>query len=96
MKVDIRIGLQELRAQVDESNFGHGDMKELQKSGGNPFVHQNPPVLRVIDKLDDVESPIIALQQVRLGAAAHLADQAPGINRHGCEKPAANLLNAVP
>ena len=39
-------------------------------------------MLRVIAKFDDVEMAVVALQQMRLRAAAHLPDQACGFDQH--------------
>jgi len=40
-------------------------------------------MLGVIAELDDIEVVVVALDEMRLGAAAHLADQAARMDGHG-------------
>ena len=49
---------------------------------GDPLIHQNPPMLRVILELDDVEMPVVCFDQVRLSAAPHLSDEPARIYWH--------------
>jgi hypothetical protein len=54
----------------------------LEEYRSNHLVHENPSVLRIISKLDDVKTPVVRLYEVRLRAAAHFANQSAGIYRH--------------
>ena len=49
---------------------------------GDPLIHENSAVLGVILELDDVVVAIVGFQQMRLGAASHLPDEAAGVYRH--------------
>ena len=61
---------------------GHGKPEIIEKHRRDPFVHQNPAVLRIVQELDHVEVAVGGFKEVRLRSAAHLADQPAGINRH--------------
>ena len=63
-----------------------GDFEVIQENRSDPFIDQYAAMLRIIAKFDDVEMAVVAFQQMRLRAAAHLADQACGLNQHGWSK----------
>jgi hypothetical protein len=54
----------------------------IQENGSDPFIDQNATVLRIIPKFDHVEMAVVAFEQMRLRAAAHLSDQACGFDQH--------------
>ncbi len=58
------------------------DLQVIQKSRSDPFIDQNAAMLRIIEKLDHVEVAVVAFQQMRLRAPAHLPDQACGFDQH--------------
>ena len=57
----------------------------VENSGRDDFVDENPAVLRVILKLDNVEVAVIGFDEMRLRSTPHLADEANGVYGH---KPA--------
>jgi len=57
-------------------------LQVLQKNRAHQFIHQNPAVLRIVLKLDDVKAAVTGLDQVRLGAAAHSPDVPARRDRH--------------
>ena len=59
-----------------------GDLKMRQNLRRHEFIHENPPVLRVILKLDDVIVAVVGFQQMRLRATPHLADEPARVYRH--------------
>jgi hypothetical protein len=81
--VDIGIGGEEFGRQLDDGGGWSRGLEVIEKNGCDPLIGQNPPVLRIVEKLDHVEMSVIALEQVRLGSAAHFPDQAFGLNGHG-------------
>jgi hypothetical protein len=58
------------------------DFQILQKNARNQFVHQNAPVLRIVQKFDDVPIPVVRLQEMRLSAASHFAHVPDSGERH--------------
>ena len=73
---------QERLSDLDHGDFRSGDAQVVQKRRGDPFIDQDPPVLRVVVELDDVGVAVGSLDQVGLRSSAHLADEAAGGNRH--------------
>jgi hypothetical protein len=73
---------QERIGDADDRSFRRRESQIGEKSGPDPLVHQNPPVLRIIEKLDHVTVPVARFDQVRLRSAAHFADQAARVNGH--------------
>jgi hypothetical protein len=71
--------------QVHDGGFRRRDLQVIEEGGGDPFVDQYPPVLRIIEELDDVEVAIVAFEQVGLRATAHFPDEAGGVDGHGWE-----------
>ena len=61
---------------------GTCDLQMRQDLPRHELVDQNPAVLRVILKLDDVIVAVVAFQQMRLRAAPHFADKPARIYRH--------------
>ena len=104
LKVHVRVLVQELLRDANHRRMGRRNAEIAQEYGRDPFVHQDPPVLRIVEKLDHVAVAVGRLDQVRLRSAAHLADQAARINRHGaasclslsCRSGARLGSNAVP
>ena len=50
--------------------------------GGQDFVHEDTPVLRVILKLDDVTFAVVGFQQMRLRTASHFSDEPVRVYGH--------------
>jgi len=80
--MDFGIGGEKFLGYADHRGCRRGDAQIIEEHRCDPFVHQNPPVLRIIEKLDHVAVAVGRLDLVRLCSAAHLADQAARINRH--------------
>ena len=74
--------MHELLGDLDQSRVGTRNLQILQKYRSDQLVNQNPAVLRVVLKFDDIELAVIGLQQVGLSAPAHLADVAARRERH--------------
>jgi hypothetical protein len=85
LDVNVGVGGQEIGRQVYDGGLGRGDLQVVEEGGGDPFVDQNAPVLRIIEELDDVEVAIVAFEQVGLRSAAHFPDEAGGVDGHGWE-----------
>src|SRR5579862_2568529 len=83
VNVYFRVGSQEVGRDPDQFRGRGGNLQVLQKNRRYQLIHQDPAVLRVVLKLDDVEIPVVRFQQVGLGPAAHLADEPAGGERHG-------------
>jgi hypothetical protein len=49
---------------------------------GDEFIDENPAVLRVILKLNDVVAAVVGFEQMRLRSASHLPDEAAGVHSH--------------
>ena len=84
--VDPRISFEKSRREIHHSGFGRGDFQEIQENRSDPFIDQNAAMLRIIEEFDDVEMTVVAFEQMRLSAAAHLPDQACGLNQHSGEQ----------
>ena len=54
----------------------------LQQSIGQYFIDENPPVLRIITELHDVELVVVCFDEVSLRAAAHFPNESAGVYRH--------------
>jgi hypothetical protein len=75
LEVDVRVGGQEIRRQVDGGNWWCVDLEVAKEDAGDPLVDQDAAVLRIIAEFDDVEVAVLSLNEVGLRAAAHLADK---------------------
>lgn len=64
----------ELRREFDERSFGHVDLQITKKGAGQPLVHQNAAMLRVIKELYNVECAVFGFDQMGLRSPPHLAD----------------------
>jgi hypothetical protein len=82
LQIDLRIGRNEFGGQDDDLMPGAGNLQMGENFRREEFVDKNPPMLRVILELDDVEVAVVGLQQVRLCAASHLADEPARIYGH--------------
>jgi len=49
---------------------------------GQPLVHQNAPVLRIIFELHDIETAVVCFNKMGLGAATHLPEETAGVDWH--------------
>jgi hypothetical protein len=83
-ELDVGIGIagQEGFGDLNHVDFRRGDTQVVQKGRRDPFIDQNPPVLRVVVELDDVGMAVGSFHQVCLRSSAHLADEAASGNRH--------------
>ena len=61
------------------------DLQVSKKGTGEPLVDQDAAMLGIVDELHDVECAVIALNQVGLCAAAHLADEFLSAHGHRAE-----------
>src|SRR5439155_24697019 len=68
-EVELRVGRQKLHADMDQGGFGSRDSQVVQERGGERLIHQNPPVLRIVAKLDHVPVAVLHLQQMGLSAS---------------------------
>ena len=80
--VEFRVGADEFLADMNDGRCCRRDLQVSQKYSRNPFVDENPPVLRIVEELDDVIVSIVGLQQVRLRSAAHFAQVPSCGERH--------------
>ena len=80
--VDLRIACQKCGREIDDRRGGRRDLQVIQENRSDPFIDQNAAMLRIIAKFDHVEMAVVAFQQMRLRPAAHLPDQACGLNQH--------------
>ena len=64
----------ELFGQVNHRAVGHMNLKMPKERSGQPLVHQDASMLRVIDEFDHIESAVAPFNQMRLCAAAHFPD----------------------
>jgi hypothetical protein len=83
LHVDFRIRRQELRSEPDDPVGGTGDLQVCENLPGYELIYQNPPVLRVILKLDDVILAVVGFQQMGLCATSHLPDEPARVYGHG-------------
>jgi hypothetical protein len=67
---------------MNEGGLRARNLQVLQKNRGHQLVHQDPAMLRIVLKLDDVELAVVGFEQVRLSASAHLADMAARREEH--------------
>lgn len=76
------IGGDEFGGQADDSMPGRCDLQMGQNPGRHEFIHEDPAMLRVILKLDDVIVAVVGFQQMRLCAASHLPDESARVYGH--------------
>ena len=82
LEMDFRIGREKLFGDADHRGGRRGDAEVVQKYGRDPFIHQDPPVLRIVDEFDDVSMAVSGFEQVRLRPTAHFADQPARVGGH--------------
>src|SRR5580692_999904 len=87
LNVDLAIPFEKILRDAHDGGFRRGDSQVGEKYGSDPFIHQNPAVLWIVAKLDDVEISVAGFKKMRLGAAAHLADQPDRVYRHELQPP---------
>ena len=61
---------------------GTRNLQMYENLGRHELVDENPAVLRVILKLDDVIVAVVGFQQMSLRAASHLSDEPARVYRH--------------
>jgi hypothetical protein len=81
-QVQVRIAGDEVRAQLDHCRRWDVDLQVAQERGGEPFIDENAAMLRIVGEFANIEVAVVSLNQVRLRAPAHFADQSAGANRH--------------
>ena len=82
LDVDVGIGFQKCGREAHDGGRGRRDFQVIEENRRDPFIDQNAAMLRIIAKFDHVEVAVVAFEQMRLRAAAHLPDQACGFNQH--------------
>ena len=82
LKMNLGVRRNEFGRKLHDLVRGAGDLQVRQNLPRNKLVYQNPAVLRVILKLDDVIVAVVAFKQMRLRAAPHLADEPARIYGH--------------
>ena len=82
LQMYLRIRFDEIGGEFHNLVCGACDLQLLQNLCRRKFVHENPPVLRVILKLDDVIVAVVGFQQVSLCATPHLPDEPVRVYRH--------------
>ena len=80
--MNVRVLPQEILRNSDNRRLRGRNPEVAEESRSDPLVHQNPPVLRIVEKLHNVEVRVTGFDQMRLRSAAHLADQAAGVDWH--------------
>src|SRR5271165_4831597 len=81
-----RIRRQELGTDVHYRGCGRRNLQIPQEHGRDPLIYQNPAMLGIVDKLDNVEPAVIAFNKVGLRASPQLTDQTPGIDWHESDR----------
>ena len=82
LEMHFRVGCEEFGGEPDDLVTRRGDLQMIQNFGGQEFINENPAVLRVILKLDDVEVAVVGFQQMGLRAAPHFADEPARVYGH--------------
>src|SRR5581483_453257 len=82
LNVRFGVGGNEVGRDVNDGCRRRRNLQILQEDRTHPLVHQNAPMLWIVTKLDDIAMVVVALDQMRLRAAAHLPDQSPRVDRH--------------
>ncbi len=80
LHVYVWIGVQELRAKIHDGRGWRGYLKVPKKNGGDPLIYQDPTMLGIITEFDDVETIVVALQEMGLSASAQFANEAARID----------------
>lgn len=82
LQMDLRIAGEEIGREADNPMPRAGNLQMGENLRRHEFIYENPAVLRVILKLDDVIVAIVGFQQMRLRATPHLADEPARVYRH--------------
>jgi hypothetical protein len=82
LKIDLRVLGEKIPGHPHHGRLRAGQAQVAEKYGGNPFIHQDAPVLRIVAEFDDVKSAVGSFQKVGLRSAAHLPHQPTRINGH--------------
>ena len=80
--MNFRIRGEKFLANADHGRLGRRDAQVIQKYRRDPFIHQNPAMLRIVDEFHDVSMAVGGFEQMSLRSAAHLADQPAGVGGH--------------
>jgi hypothetical protein len=82
LHMDIGVRGEERRRDVNDLMNRRGNLQMGKNLTGDDLVYENPPMLRVILKLDDVKVTVVGFQQMCLRAAPHFANEFEGVYRH--------------
>lgn len=70
------------------------DLQIAQKRSREPFVNQDPAMLRIVGEFDDVISRVLTFDQVSLSTAPHLPNQISSSDRHSEEAMSQSVVKA--
>ena len=82
LDVGVWVAGQEVFRDLNHGHFRCGDTQVMQERRGDPFIDQDPAMLRIVVELNDVGMAVGGFHQVGLRSSAHLADEAASDDRH--------------
>ena len=87
LEVNFGVGRKKSRRQLNDLMNRRRDLQMCADLARHHLIYENPPMLRVILKLDDVKVTVVGFQQMCLCAAPHFANEPEGVYGHAvCRK----------
>ena len=83
LQMNLRVGGEKVLRHAHNGGGRRGDPEIIQKYRRDPFIHQNPAMLRIIEEFNHIGVAVGCFEQMRLRSAAHFSNQTASVGWHG-------------